>query len=34
VGESQPIEYETDKIKTEKLSLEVQNRNLVYLFTA
>jgi signal transduction histidine kinase len=28
------IEYETDKIKTENSSLEVQNRNLVYLFTA
>jgi signal transduction histidine kinase/tetratricopeptide (TPR) repeat protein len=28
------IEYETDKIKTENSSLEVQNRNLVYLFSA
>jgi len=28
------IEYETDKIKTENSSLEVQNRNLVYVFSA
>jgi signal transduction histidine kinase len=28
------IEYETDKIKTENSSLELQNRNLVYVFTA
>jgi signal transduction histidine kinase len=28
------IEYETDKIKTQNSSLEVQNRNLVYLFSA
>jgi signal transduction histidine kinase len=28
------IEYETDRIKTENSSLEVQNRNLVYLFSA
>jgi signal transduction histidine kinase len=27
------IEYETDKIKTENSSLEVQNRNLVYVFS-
>ncbi|EIA10156.1 tetratricopeptide repeat protein [Flavobacterium frigoris] len=28
------IEYETDRIKTENSSLEVQNRNLVYVFSA
>lgn len=27
------IEYETDRIKTENSSLEVQNRNLVYVFS-
>lgn len=28
------IEYETDRIKTENSSLELQNRNLVYVFSA
>jgi hypothetical protein len=34
IGENSLIEYETDEIKSENKDLVVQNRNIVYAFSA